>query len=150
ADQDIDDGLRRSTGSDDQDPTISHAQAEGPEGKSEPEDVRVVTLGPAFPDHDRVDGSETLRVPVEFVELLDDRLLVRARHVEPADMVTLGGLEKGIERLCVTVERQVDSRNVERAPRSFVAALRPVMAVGLAGHAQDRWLPPGEARRGLD
>src|SRR5438132_8678857 len=149
-DQDIDDGLRGSTGSDDQDPTIPHAQAERAEGESEPEDVRVVTLGPAFPDDDRVDGSETLRVPVEFVELLDDRLLMRARDVEPADMVTLGGLEQGIERLRVAVERQVDSRNIERAQRGFVDRGRQGVAEGMADQAQDDRLPTVEARGGRE
>src|SRR5207237_10573846 len=66
ADQDIDDGLRRSTGSDDENPTIPHAQADRAEGESEPEDVRVVTLRPTFPDDDRVHGAETLRTHRAF------------------------------------------------------------------------------------
>src|SRR2546421_6837557 len=150
SDQDIDDGLRGSTGSDDQDPTIPHAQTERTEGESEPEDVRVVTLGPAVSDDDRVHGAETLRVPVEFVELLDDRLLVRARDVESADMVTLGGLEQGIERLCVAVERQVDSWDIERAQRGFVDRGRQGMAEGMADQAQDHRLPTAEARTGCE
>src|SRR5439155_24337525 len=100
----------------------------------------------AFPDHDRVDGSETLRVPVEFVELLDDRLLVRARHVESADMIALGGLEQGIERLCVAVERQVDSRKRERAQRGLVDRGRQGLAEGMADQAQYHRLPTAQAR----
>src|SRR5437016_10459477 len=75
---------------------------------------------------------------------------MRARDVEPADMVTLGGLEQGIERLRVAVERQVDSRDIERAQRGFVDRGRQGMADGMADEAQDDRLPIAEACGGRE
>src|SRR5204863_7158959 len=65
-------------------------------------------------------------------------------------MVPTAGVELGIERLCVPVRRQVRSRNVERAQRSFVDRGRQGMAEGMADQAQAPRLPTAEARRGRE
>src|SRR5256885_2640667 len=145
-DQDADDGLRSSTRSDDENSTSPHAEPEGTEGESEHEHVRVVTLRPSVPDHDRVHRAETLRVAVEFVEFLDDRFLVWIRYVESADMMTVRGLQQGFERIFVAVERQVDSGNVERAQGCFMDRGGEGVAERMADHAQDHRLPAAEAR----
>src|SRR5256885_7748557 len=145
-DQDADAGLRSSTRSDDENSTIPHAEPEGTEGESEPEDVRVVTLRPSVPDHDRVHRAETLRVAVEFVEFLDDRFFVWTRYVESADMMTVRGLQQGFQRIFVAVERQVDSGNVERAQRCFMDRGGEGMTERMADHAQDHRLTAAKAR----
>src|SRR5437667_6545301 len=87
--QDVDDSLGGAAGTDDEGVPFAHAQPERPQGDAESVHVRVVARGPAVSQDDRVHDSKSFRVAIEFVHGSDDRLLVRACHIEASDSKAL-------------------------------------------------------------